>query len=158
MLIRRAAPKIILLASSAVAVSHTGDTNETILATVPIPAGLMGLNGALRISSGWSIPGGSGNTKTTRVRFGGISGTVLLSVGHTTNVSMRDSRIWQNAGSASSQIGDPSNSATPGSSTAAFVTGAVDTAVAQDLVFTAQSNNAGETITLLRWMVELILP
>lgn len=158
MLIRRAAPKIILLASSAVPVSHTGDTSETVLATVPIPAGLMGLNGALRINSLWSTPGGSGNNKTCRIRLGGISGGTVFAIANTTNLSIFDTnRIVHNRNSASSQSLRATNSS-GGATSAAAATLSVDTSVAVDLVFTASLANSGESITLEEYMVELILP
>lgn len=159
MLIRRASPKIILLASSAVAVTHTGDTSETVLATVSIPAGIMGLNGALRINSLWSTPGGSGNNKTCRTRLGGISGTQILATANTTQLSLGDiGRLFQNRASASSQIMRNPGTFASGGSSAAMSTASVNTAIAQDLVFTAQLASAGESITLEQYMVELILP
>ena len=151
-------PQVIVLASSAVAVSHTGNTNETVLATVTIPAGAMGLNGALRITSTWSHPGGSANNKTMRIRLGGISGTTFMFVVLTANVSSQDPfRIIQNRNSASSQICKAQGSLGT-TSNSANVTGTVNTANAQDLVFTAQLANGGETITLEQYTVELILP
>ena len=44
----------IILAQSAVAVSKTGDTNEATLASITIPAGAMGANGSLRLTTVWS--------------------------------------------------------------------------------------------------------
>jgi len=146
-----------VLASSAVAVSHTGNTDETILATVTIPAGLMGLNGVLRIDYLWSVTN-SGNNKTVRARLGGIGGTAFLSLANTTVASVRGFRNIQNRGSASSQISEWSDGLGPGSTASAVTTGTVDTAAAQDLVFTAQLASAAETITLERYLVELIIP
>lgn len=147
-----------ILASSAVGVTHTGDTNETVLATVTIPAGIMGLNGALRITATWSTPGGSGNNKIIRVRLGGISGSGFMATTITTALSYEEaSRILKNRNSATSQICRQAGSGA-GSSTSAVTTISVDTSVAQDLVFTAQLASAGESITLEQYTVELILP
>ena len=146
-----------MLASSAVAVSHTGNTNETVLATVTIPAGLMGLNGILRFDVLWSITS-SGNNKTTRVRLGGIGGTEFHSLINTTVASVRALRNIQNRGSASSQISEWAGGLGPGSTSSAVTTGTVNTAVAQDLVITGRLASAGETITLERYIVELITP
>jgi hypothetical protein len=146
-----------VLASSGVAVSHTGNTNETTLATVAIPAGLMGLNGTLRIDCLWSVTN-SGNNKTTRFRLGGLSGTAYFSLASTTVASVRGFRNIQNRGSAASQISEWSGGLGPGSTASAVTTGTVNTAVAQDLVFTAQLASAGETITLERYIVELVTP
>lgn len=156
--LRGGVSKFRILASSAVAVTHTGNTSETVLATVTIPAGIMGLNGALRINSLWSTPGGSGNSKTCRIRLGGISGGTVFAIANTTNLSIFDpSRIVHNRNSASSQSMRATNSS-GGATSAAAATLSVDTSVALDLVFTANLANSGESITLEEYMVELILP
>lgn len=146
-----------VLASSATAVSHTGDTDETILATIPISAGLMGTTGILRIDYLWSVTN-SVNNKTVRARLGGIGGTAFLSLANTTVASVRGFRNIQNRGAANSQISEWSGGLGPGSTASVVTTGAIDTSVAQDLVFTAQLASAGETITLERYLVELIIP
>jgi hypothetical protein len=43
-----------VLAASAAPASHTGDTLETALATIPVPAGAMGPNGQLRVTT-WRV-------------------------------------------------------------------------------------------------------
>src|SRR5687767_4986995 len=68
------APQVSLLAASPAAIAHTGTTDETVVATVVIPGGLMGTNGRLRVTSLWTWPN-SANSKTVRVRFSGLSGT-----------------------------------------------------------------------------------
>lgn len=149
----------IILASSAVAVSHTGNTSETVLATVTIPAGLMGLNGALRLFSLWSTPGGSGNNKTPRARFGnGLSGTTFFGVNVTTTLSYSDGpRILQNRNSAASQVVRTTNSGT-GTSTAAVAALTIDTTASQVVVLTGQLANGSDTITLEQYSLELLLP
>lgn len=144
-----------MLAASAVSASHTGNTNETTLATVTIPAGAMGANGALRINSLWSYTN-SGNTKTLRNRLDGISGTVFMSAAPTTTASAHDAgRIIQNRNSVSSQVCRASGAAS-GPAATAVITGAKDTSGALDLVFTAQLANSGETITLEAYSVEIM--
>lgn len=66
-----------VIAASAVAVSHTGDTIETVLANIAIPAGAMGANGALHITAVFSYTN-SANAKTLRIRLGGISGAAFM--------------------------------------------------------------------------------
>lgn len=157
--LRGGVSKYRILASSAVAVTHTGNTSETVLATVTIPAGIMGLNGAVRVSSLWSHPGGSGNAKTTRIRFGGISGAILLSNAPTTNLSTHDhNRYIQNRNSASSQVTRGSASTQGGQTGVAVTTSSIDTSAAVNMLFTAQLASAGESITLEQYIVELILP
>lgn len=145
-----------VLASSAIAASVTGTLTETTLATVTLPAGAMGANGAIRVTSVWATPGGSANAKTVRTRLGGISGAQVMAIGVTTSLSVSEStRLIQNRNSASSQVTRNSGSPGSGGSSAAPTTSAINTAVAADLVFTGQLANTGETITLESYMVEV---
>lgn len=142
-----------VLAADAVAVSHTGDTSETILATHPIPAGAMGPHGALRVTSHWSFTN-SANAKTMRLRLGGIGGASFLASTHTAASGGAYQRTIQNRNSQSSQIAYQHNNGNS-FSTGSMTTGAVDTSEAQDLVLTATLGNADETITLESCLVEL---
>lgn len=144
------------LAASAVAASHTGDTTETILATIPLAAGAMGANGIISCTTVWSITN-STNAKTLRGRLGGLSGTAFQTIAVSTSgqISYRDMRVLQNRNAQNSQIILLSTSESLGAGTAAPTTMAVDTSVALDLVFTAQLANSGETITLEAYSVEL---
>lgn len=155
MKIQAPGPKIAVLGASGVAASQTGDTNETIVGTVNIPAGVMGLNGILRISSDWQVPNNA-NTKTARIRLGGIAGTIIFSQASTTVVAIGDyGRLVFNRGAANSQFvrGAASHG---GGTTSANITASVDTSVDQTLVFTAQCGNAADTITLQAYLIELI--
>lgn len=144
-----------ILAASAVASSITGTLTETILATVTIPAGAMGPNGAIRINSVWSTPGGSGNSKSLRARLGGIGGAQVMAVAVTTSLSVSEAgRLVQNRNSASSQVTRNSGNPGNGGSSSAVTTATANTAAAVDLVFTGQLANTGETITLESYMVE----
>lgn len=57
---------------SAVALSHTGDTNESTLATITIPAGSMGPNGRVsgKVSLSWT---NSANNKTAKLKLAGVT-------------------------------------------------------------------------------------
>jgi hypothetical protein len=146
----------LLAASAATGMSHTGNTNETALATVTIPAGAMGLNGGLHIYTSWTYTN-SGNGKTLRVRFGGVSGTSYLSSAPTTTASLSDMRRIRNRNSASSQVGGSANVSNPLiSQTTAIVTSSVDTSAAVDVVISGQLASAGETITLENYEVWLL--
>ncbi len=143
-----------VLAAGAVAASHTGDTSETVLATIPVPAGALGPNGALRVTSHWSFTN-SANAKTLRVRLGGIGGASFLASTHTSAAGGVYQRTIQNRNSPSAQISYQHNNGNS-FSTGSMNTTAVDTSAAQDLVLTATLANAGETIALESWMVELL--
>jgi hypothetical protein len=144
-----------VIGQSAVASSHTGNTTETILATVTIPAGAIGPNGTVEIVTLWSYTN-SANNKTWRIRLGGIGGTQVALITRTTTATDGDLRVIRNRNSASSQVfyrntlgfGIGVGSATPS-------TGTVNTANAQDLVFTAELANSGETITLEGYTVKI---
>lgn len=150
-------PQVIVLGKSGVAVSHTGNTSETTLATVTIPANAMGLNGVLRISSVWRAGANNGNAKTPRIRLNGIAGTTYFTTALASSLSARDmSRTIANRGAANSQIGGASGSAV-GASTTAVTTSAIDTTAAVDLVFTGQLADGSDTIALDSYLVELVL-
>lgn len=141
-----------VLAQSAVAVSHTGDTSQTTLATVTIPANSMGKNGRLRITTVWSYTN-SGNNKSLRISFGG---TNYLSSNVTTSASIQDQRTISNRNDTASQVGLTSTVGGFGSSSASPVTSTVDTTSDVPLLFTGQLASSGETVTLESYLVELI--
>lgn len=145
----------VLLARSAVAASVTGTLSETALATVTIKAGVMGTNGQLRITTLWSHTN-SANTKTERVRLGGIGGTAFLEVNATTTDSGQLMTMIRNRNSASSQVGANSGSSGLGLLAGAIATASLDTAAAQDIAITGQLVTAAESITLESYSVELL--
>lgn len=147
-------PRIDVLAQSSVAVSHTGNTNETALATVTIPAGAMGPNGRIRVSALWSYPN-SANNKTCRIRFNGISGTTIHSAVNTTSLHYRAILDGGNRNATNSQAWAPVT-LNSGASGGTLVTSAIDTTAAVDLVFAGILASAGETIALESYLVELI--
>lgn len=150
-----------ILAASAVAVSHTGDANETILATIAIPAGIMGLNGILRVTSFWTVTA-SVNNKTLRHRLGGIAGTIFGTVGPTTNAAVTVPHMISqiaNRNAVNAQLGYTlRNRVTDLLTQGELTTGTVNTAAAQDLVFTGLLATTTETITLEGYLVELLAP
>lgn len=145
-----------LLAASAVAVSHTGNTNETALATVSIPGGAMGPNGGIEVRVTFTYTN-SANNKTMRVRFGGISGTQYAVNTVTTSAMQTGTFRIRNRNSASSQVSSHANSlGSTGATTANPTTSAVDTSVAVDLVMTGQLVNTGESIAVDSYEVWLL--
>jgi hypothetical protein len=148
---------VLLAASAATGMSVTGTTNETALATVSIPAGSMGTSGGLHVYTTWTMTN-SANSKTPRIRLGGIAGTAFMAVGFTTAASFADFRRIKNRGAANSQVAAaPAAASSPfGASSSAVTAGAVDTSAAQDLVISGQLTNTGETLTLESYEVWLI--
>jgi hypothetical protein len=151
-----------VLAQSAVALSHTGDTNETVLATIAIPANVIGANGRVVIETSWSFTS-SANSKTLRVRFGasggGVGGTALLALGFTTTAMYHDYRAIANRNATNSQIAMLNTGVGGGWGGAnnTPIATAVDTTAATEVVLSAQLANAGETITLESYQV-LVYP
>jgi hypothetical protein len=152
--LQQAPSKSVVLASSAVAVSCPADTNDNVLATVTIPAGAMGPNGRLRITSLWTVTN-SANTKGLRVKLGGAGGTDYSGVTLTASATLRTQIEICNRGAPNSQIGFTASQGGFSVSTGANITSAIDTSVAQTIVFGGQKQSAGETITLESYLVEL---
>lgn len=142
------------LAHSGAQSSHTGNTTETALATVTVPAGAMGPNGALRILAGFSGTS-SANNKTVRVKFGSLSGTNFLSTNITTN-----GLVWggviMNRNAQNAQIGAPNGVSGVGSIGYPFLTAAIDTSASTTLVFAGTLANAGETVSLEYFYVDVL--
>lgn len=140
------------IAASAIAASHTGDTLEAMLATVTIPAGMIGPNGVVQVWSLWSANSSAGS-KTSRVRFGGASGTIYSQpTAMTTQTSLRLLTEFQNRNNAASQLGTGANVPGLGMGTAP-VTSTVNTAAAADIVLSGQLTVASDTITLEAYRV-----
>lgn len=139
-----------VLAQSSLSVSHTGNTAETTLASVVIPAGAMGPNGRVRITSLWSGTN-SANAKTMRHKFGGVN---YFAQNMTTQLGWRHENEIGNRNAANSQVGNTSN--VFGSLSGAPITSAIDTAAAVIVLITGQLANAGETVTLESYRVEVL--
>lgn len=148
-----------ILAFSAVQASHTGNTNEVALATLNIPAGLMGANGALIIEPIWSHTV-SINNKTLRVRMGGVAGTIIFSkVNGAAVASEAPLIVLANRNAENSQLApySPAGNYFSGNASAP-ATHAINTAQAQDLVITGQLASAGEQVRLEAYSVFLVKP
>jgi hypothetical protein len=144
-----------VLAQSAVAVPLTGSTAETVMATVTIPAGVMGANDSIRIRALWSYPN-SADDKIVRVRLNGISGTAYHGQTLTTSASYLTVVQIYNRGVTNSQVGQSLTNSGSGSSTNAVVTSSIDMTAAVSLVLTGQLETAAETLTLEAYTVELV--
>lgn len=143
-----------VLAASAVGVSHTGDTSEQVLATITMPGGAMGPNGALRITSIFGHTG-SANSKTLRFRLGGVSGAEVMTLTATTTSGVMTQRLVQNRNSQALQVGGPALASNAFGLAGAPMTAAVDMSTDQTIVISGQLANASETITLESYLVEV---
>ncbi len=142
---------------------HTGDTNETNVKIVTIPAGLLSANGGLRITTVWAATG-TNNTKTTKIYFsatsGGANGTAIYSIAHgSTALGILSENVLLNRNSASSQIANcKSGSVGFNVATAANTTTAINSASASYLNFTVQLANGADSAGIDAAIVEWIEP
>ncbi len=138
----------VVLAQSAVPEAHTGTTALTTKVTVPVPADIMGMNGRLRITVALSFTNNA-NAKALQVYLGG---SALAISTQTTNLTARLQFEIANRGAGNSQIITNNFGATP----FAFTAGAVNTLVDEDLTLRCQLANAGDTITIESYLVEVL--
>lgn len=150
-----AGPYPLALASSGVRVEHTGDTDETTLATFSVPAGSMGTNGFVRVTALFSHTENA-NTKSMRIRWGAGATTVASASVAAGKVTKVVAEIW-NRGSASSQVAGPANFPdTYGNTTADLVTASEDTeSGARTIVIAGQLADGADTIALEAWFAEV---
>jgi hypothetical protein len=141
-----------VLACSAVPVSLTGTLVETVLQSITVPGGLLGRNGALRLSSFWTATNNA-NTKTVKASFGGqqfyaaATGT-WASFGMLANLANRNSE--------NSQVSTPINvTSVLGGLGQPLRTFAVDTAQPQNLEIRGILANVGDTLTLEHYVLEV---
>jgi len=145
----------VVLSQSAAAASVGATTAETTLATITIPASILGLNGSMQVYTTWSCTS-SANAKTMRVRFSGGSGTAFQEVPVTTSATLSMVCNISNRNSVSAQVGlTPVDLPFGGASSVALATSSANTNAAQTIVITGQKANSGETLTLERYYVEI---
>ena len=146
-----------VLARSAVAVSHTGTTDETALATITVPANTLGANGRLRVTATWSYTN-SANNKVPRIRFSTISGTAYFASTQTTTAVMRAQVEIANRNATNSQVGGVSaGQGGWGNTGNALITSAVDTTAETTVVISGSLATSSETITLESYLVEVVI-
>lgn len=144
---------MVILAASGAAVANTGNTNENTVATIAIPAGIMGENGAIEVIPLWDYTN-SANSKTMKAKFGG---SLTYGIATTATASCQMLYIVRNANSVSAQVAQAaSGSSGTGAVTGSLLTGTINTSAATTVTLTAQCANAGETITLRGYIVRLI--
>lgn len=149
----------VVLGQSGAAVSHTGDTTETVLATIAVPANLLGKNGRVDIRATFSKTGTAGAC-LCKGYFGlsgaGITGTLIASnnIGATT-LTMVGLAAFANDNAANAQSFLPAqNWVLPyNTSTSAIGSSAVDTSQACEIAISGKLANSGDTIALVSYQV-----
>lgn len=150
-----------ILGQGAGPADHTGNTSNTQVASVLVPAGAMGANGRLEIETNWSN-NNNANNKTRNIYFGAtndLAGTNYSNTVATTTISTWFMHSIQNLNSASSQQGAVSAAASgsPGSF-GAVSTSSINTANASYVVFAVQLANSADTCGLDHYRVTLTRP
>lgn len=141
---------VIVVAQSGAAQTLTGSTSETTLATITIPAGVLGPNGQVEVEALWSCTN-SANNKTCRVKFGG---TAFTSAVLTTSAGVQTHTRIANRNATNSQVSLGATAVTGfGGTSATATTGAVDTTADVTLLLTGQLASAAETLTLESYVV-----
>lgn len=131
--------------------SVTGTTAETTLASVTIPGGLLGEDGAIRVYALYSFAGTAG-TKTSRMRFGGTSfaaaSGVAADVGRCTVRTITNINQSSQRGAAEISFSDTGSGA--------IVLTSIDTSADRPLNINAQLANAADSATLVKVIVEVL--
>ena len=121
-------------------VALTGTTSETTMLTVSIPASLMNKRGRLSVIVLLSLTNNA-NAKTVKAKVGGQTVAAITS----TSQNLAAFSTWLlNVNSETAQKNGNAVSFT------------VDTTIANDLVITGQLANAGDTVTLTTFSMEII--
>ena len=129
----------------------TGSTSVVTLATITIPAGLLGANGKLKIYTLWSTTNNA-NVKTLRAVFSGSTCTTMTSQSVPNNSGLV---IIRNTNSESAQKTSSGLVAGIGSSFGSIASTTVDTTATTTLVISGQLAVGTDTLTLEDLFVEL---
>jgi len=133
-------------------VSLTNSTSVVTLATITIPAGLLGANGKLKIYPLWSTTNNA-NTKTLRLNIGGAVCSTMTSQSVPNNSGLL---IIRNINSESVQRCSSGLIAGIGSSSGSIAFGTIDTTAATTITITGQLAVGGDTMTLEDLFVEVV--
>jgi len=133
-------------------VSLTGSTSAVTLATITIPAGLLGANGKLKIYPLWSTTNNA-NTKTLRLNIGGALCSTMTSQSVPNNSGLL---IIRNTNSESAQKCSSGLVAGIGSSFGSIASPTVDTTAATTLLISGQLAVDTDTLTLEDLFIEVV--
>lgn len=143
----------ITYARTAVSATTTGSTSEIVLATISMKGNIMLANSQANISSAWSSSGTAG-TRTIRFRLGGEAGTIICAASLTAAAVHTMNARLSNRNSVSSQY-CRLETLINASGTVTSATDTADMSTDKDIVITAQSTSAADSITLESYLVEV---
>ena len=130
----------------------TGTTSATTLATITIPAGLLGANGKLKIYPLWATTNNA-NVKTLRVNIGGLLCTTMVSQNVPNNSGLV---IIRNTNNEAAQKCSSGLVAGIGSSTGSIAPLTIDTTAATTITITGQLAVGTDTLTLEDLFIEVV--
>jgi len=130
----------------------TGTTSATTLATITIPAGLLGANGKLKIYPLWATTNNA-NAKTLRLNIGGMLCSTITSQSVPNNSGLL---IIRNLNSESAQKCSSGLVAGIGASFGSIASITIDTTAATTLVISGQLAVGTDTLTLEDLFVEVV--
>ena len=133
-------------------VSLTGSTSVVTLATITIPAGLLGANGKLKIYPLWATTNNA-NVKTLRANIGGVLCTTMTSQSVPNNSGLV---IIRNINNEAAQKCSSGLVAGIGSSAGSIASPTVDTSAATTITITGQLAVGTDTLTLEDLFVEVV--
>lgn len=133
-------------------VSLTGSTSVVTLATITIPAGLLGANGKLKIYPLWATTNNA-NVKSLRANIGGLLCTTMTSQSVPNNSGLV---IIRNINNEAAQKCSSGLVAGIGSSTGSIASPTVDTSAATTITITGQLAVGTDTLTLEDLFVEVV--
>lgn len=139
---------------------HTGDTNETKIASALIPAGVPRTKALVRITTTWRLTNGA-DDKTPRIRYGAaddLTGTVISANVLTTSDLMRHQVDLIFTAAAVQRAGVGAADPEGWGASVTFANLAVDSAAASYLVFSAQLENGADFCGVRSIEVDLTLP
>lgn len=131
---------------------------EEDLASIPIPAGLMGANGMLEVTHFWEATNNA-NVKTMRVKLGGTAFFAnATALGSSSIFLPAPTRIWNRNNQAAQMAFAAANGNTTIATGTTKTTGTVDTSAATTLAISGQKATGSDTLTLLGYSVRLVRP
>lgn len=133
--------------------SHTGDTNKTAVRTVELPANSLGINGFLEIETFWETGAANTNTKRVHIDIGSVS-VLNINLNGSTNRTFSDIRHVHNAGAANVQYIRPTGAGL-GVSATEKGTVAIDTTIANNIVFSIENANSGDLGRLVSYSIKV---
>ena len=130
----------------------TGSTSGVTLATITIPAGLIGANGKLKIYPLWATTNNA-NVKTLRLNIGGVLCSTMTSQSVPNNSGLL---IIRNINSESAQKCSSGLVAGIGASSGSIASTTIDTTAATAITITGQLAVGTDTLTLEDLFVEVV--